>query len=67
MITAKKHGAKIFLAPYVKPTKTILKYEENHQTNYQMAKATAKKYAPSMKVIPVKTFAQAVSVLEKTK
>ncbi|AEB73011.1 SepM family pheromone-processing serine protease [Lentilactobacillus buchneri] len=65
VITAKKHDAKIFLAPYVKPTKTILKYEEGHQTNYQLAKATAKKYAPSMKVIPVKTFAQAVSILEK--
>lgn len=67
VITAKKHGAKIFLAPYIKPTKTILKYEEDHKTNYQLAKETAKKYAPSMKVIPVKTFAQAVSILEKTK
>ena len=29
-------------APYVKPTKTILKYEEGHKTNYQLAKETAK-------------------------
>ena len=65
VITAKRHGAKIFLAPYVKPTKSVLKYEEGHKTNYQLAKETAKKYAPNMKVIPIKTFAQAVSVLEK--
>ncbi|WP_232365378.1 SepM family pheromone-processing serine protease [Lentilactobacillus fungorum] len=65
VITAKKHGAKIFLAPYIKPTKQILKLEPGHLTNYQLAKKTAKKYAPSMKVIPVKTFSQAVKILEK--
>lgn len=65
IITAKKHGAKIFLAPYIKPTKEILKLEPGHQTNYQLAKKTAKKYAPNMKVIPVQTFAQAVKILEK--
>ncbi|KRL21526.1 SepM family pheromone-processing serine protease [Lentilactobacillus kisonensis] len=65
IMTAKKHGAKIFLAPYIKPTKQILKLEPGHQTNYQLAKQTAKKYAPGMKVIPVKTFSQAVKILEK--
>lgn len=65
VIAAKKNGATIFLAPYLKPTKTILKYEPGHLTNYQLAKRTAKKYAPKMKVIPVKTFNQAVSVLQK--
>ncbi|EEI19874.1 putative protein YlbL [Lentilactobacillus hilgardii] len=65
IIAAKKNGAKIFLAPYIKPTKTILKYEPGHQTNYQLAKQTAQKYAPKMKVIPVKTLDQAVSALQK--
>lgn len=65
VIAAKKAGATVFLAPYSKPTKTILKYEEQHKTNYQLAKATAKKYAPGMKVVPVKTFSDAVKYLEK--
>ncbi len=65
IIAAKKNGAKIFLAPYLKPTKTILKYEPGHLTNYQLAKKTAKKYAPGMKIIPVKSFKQAVSALQQ--
>ncbi|KRM62376.1 hypothetical protein FC26_GL002440 [Paucilactobacillus vaccinostercus DSM 20634] len=64
VIAAKKAGAKIFFAPYVKPTKELLKYEEQHKTNYQLAKQTAKKYAPNMKVVPVKTFNDAVRYLE---
>ena len=64
IIAAKKAGATIFFAPYVKPTKALLAVEENHQTNYQMAKATAKKYAPNMKVVPVSSFKQAVKYLE---
>lgn len=63
VIAAHKAGATIFFAPYVKPTKTILKYEEGHQTNYQLAKKTAKKYAPGMKVVPVKSFNDAVEYL----
>ena len=63
VIAAHKAGATIFFAPYVKPTKTILKYEEGHQTNYQLAKKTAKKYAPGMKVVPVKSFNNAVEYL----
>ncbi|WP_251546973.1 SepM family pheromone-processing serine protease [Limosilactobacillus caecicola] len=64
VVAAHRAGAKIFFAPYVKPTKQLLKYEEGHQTNYQMAKATAKKYAPGMKVVPVKTFKDAVKYLQ---
>ncbi len=64
IIAAKKAGATIFFAPYVKPTKALLALEEGHQTNYQMAKATAKKYAPQMKVVPVSSFKQAVHYLE---
>lgn len=64
IIAAKRAGATVFFAPYVKPSKLLLKYEEHHQTNYQLAKATAKKYAPNMKVVPVKTFTDAVHYLE---
>jgi len=63
IIAAKRAGATVFFAPYVKPTKLLLKYEEQHQTNYQLAKATAKKYAPNMKVVPVKSFDDAVHYL----
>ncbi|WP_278589324.1 SepM family pheromone-processing serine protease, partial [Limosilactobacillus pontis] len=53
VIAAHRAGATIFLAPYIKPTKLVLKYEDGHQTNYQLAKKTAKRYAPGMKVVPV--------------
>lgn len=65
IIAAKRAGATVFFAPYVKPTKLLLKYEEHHQTNYQLAKSTAKKYAPNMKVVTVKNFKDAVNYLEK--
>lgn len=64
VIVARDAGAKIFFAPYLKPTKENLKYEENGQTNYQEAKATAAKYAPKLKVVPVKNFKEAVNYLE---
>jgi len=65
IIAAKKAGATIFFAPYIKPTKAVLALETDHQTNYQMAKATAKKYAPNMRVVPVTTFQQAVQYLKQ--
>lgn len=64
IIAAKRAGATVFFAPYVKPSKLLLKYEEQHKTNYQLAKATAKKYAPNMKVVPVKSFNDAVHYLK---
>lgn len=64
IIAAKRAGATIFFAPYIKPTKRVLALEENHQTNYQVAKATAKKYAPNMRVVPVTSFDQAVQYLK---
>ena len=67
VVAAHKAGATIFFAPYVKPTKTLLKYEEEHKTNYQLAKETAKKVAPRMKVVPVRTFSDAVKYLETHK
>lgn len=67
IIAAKNAGSGVFFAPYITPTKEILKYEEQHQTNYQLARDTAKKYAPNMKVIPVRTFQDAVDYLESGK
>ncbi|MCW3778069.1 SepM family pheromone-processing serine protease [Levilactobacillus namurensis] len=64
IIAVKRAGATVFFAPYIKPNKLILKYEENHQTNYQLAKATAKRYAPKMKVVPVTSFKDAVQYLK---
>lgn len=63
VIAAHRAGASIFFAPYIKPSKEILKYEEGHLTNYQMAQKAAKKYAPEMKVVPVSSFDQAVDYL----
>ena len=67
VIAAKEAGSTVFFAPYIAPTKEILKYEEQHKTNYQLARDTAKKYAPSIKVIPVETFQDAVNYLETGK
>lgn len=64
VVAAHHAGAKIFFAPYIKPTKLVEKYEEGHQTNYQLAKKTAKKVAPQMKVVPVSNFHQAVHYLK---
>lgn len=64
VVAAHRAGATIFFAPYVKPTKLLLKYEEQHQTNYQLAKQTAKKVAPNMKVVPVSSFNDAVHYLK---
>ncbi|MCY9807513.1 PDZ domain-containing protein [Lentilactobacillus senioris] len=67
IIAAKRSRAKVFLAPYIKPTKAVLKAEPDHLTNYQLAKKTAKKYAPNMKVVPISTFEQAISYLKNQK
>lgn len=64
VVAAHRAGAKIFFAPYVKPTKLLLKYEEQHQTNYQLAKKTAHKVDPSMKVVPVTSFHDALHYLQ---
>jgi Lon-like protease len=67
VIAAKNNGAKYFLSPYIKPTKLVLKYEDYHLTNYQLALKTAKRYAPNLKVIPVTSFEDALHQLKKIK
>ncbi|WP_195331990.1 SepM family pheromone-processing serine protease [Weissella cibaria] len=64
VIVAHEAGAKIFFAPYLKPTKSNLALESDGLTNYQLAVKTAKKYAPNMKIVPVKTFTEAVNYLQ---
>ena len=64
VIAAKAAGSTVFFAPYLPPNKNILKYEEKHQTNYQLARDTAKKHAPNIKVVPVVTFQDAINYLE---
>ncbi|POG98931.1 peptidase [Fructilactobacillus lindneri] len=65
IIAANNSGAQVFFCPYVKPTKENLMLEPDHKTNYQVAKATAKKYAPHLKVIPVSSFDDALNYLNK--
>ncbi|AVH74568.1 SepM family pheromone-processing serine protease [Weissella koreensis] len=64
VISAGESGSKIFFAPYLKVPDKYLKYEEKHQTNYQLAKKTAQKYEPQLKVVPVSNFQQALDYLE---
>ncbi|UQS86467.1 PDZ domain-containing protein [Nicoliella spurrieriana] len=64
IIAAKRQGATIFLAPYVKPTRAVKSIEPDHLTNYELAVKTAKRYAPNMKVIPVTSFKDALSKLK---
>ncbi|WP_022790888.1 SepM family pheromone-processing serine protease [Weissella halotolerans] len=66
VLAAKQAGVKIFLAPYIKPSKTVLQYEPDGKTNYQLAKETARKYAPDMKIVPIKTFQEAITYLERS-
>ncbi|MCW0952876.1 PDZ domain-containing protein [Weissella ceti] len=65
IIAARDAGATIFLAPYVASTKAYREETGNTQTNYEVAKATAKEYAPDLTVVPVKTLAEAISYLRK--
>lgn len=65
IIAARDAGATIFLAPYVKPSKAYQAGTGNAQTNYQIAVETAKKYAPNMTVVPVKTLNEAILYLRK--
>lgn len=64
IIAAKKAGATVFLAPYIPPTKENLLLDGG-KTNYQVAKETAAKYAPKMKIVPVDSFQAALTYLAK--
>ncbi|MHA8138586.1 SepM family pheromone-processing serine protease [Lactobacillaceae bacterium Scapto_B20] len=66
IIAAKRQGATVFLAPYVKPTKAVRELEPDGLTNYELAVKTAKRYAPNMKVIPVTSFNDALTKLKES-
>ena len=65
IIAAKHKGATVFLAPYVKPTRSLLRMEPDHVTNYQLALRTAHRYAPHMKIVPVTSFQTALKDLKQ--
>lgn len=65
IIAADAAGATIFLSPYVEPSVDYEEQTGNSQTNYQVATETAKKYAPNLTVVPVKSLSEAISYLRK--
>lgn len=65
IIAARDAGATIFFAPYVKQNSQYQKETGNTQTNYEIAKETAQKYAPDMEIVPVKTLDDAITYLRK--
>ena len=67
VVSSSKAGAKIFFAPNNPVSKAEKEYDKNAKTNYQEAVAAAKKIKTKMKIVPVRTFDDAVKYLEKNK
>ncbi|EUJ32059.1 putative protease [Listeria floridensis FSL S10-1187] len=67
VVAADKSGAKIFFAPNDTVTAEMKKADSKTKSNYEEAKETAKAIDTNMKIVPVKTFQEAVSYLEKLK
>ncbi|MBV7390271.1 MULTISPECIES: SepM family pheromone-processing serine protease [Enterococcus] len=65
--SASADGAKIFFAPDDKITKAMKKADPTIKTNYQEAKAAAKKLGTDMKIVPVKTVKDALDYLAENK
>ncbi len=65
VVAADKEGATIFFAPDDEIDPAIKKKYPELKTNYEEAKAAAKKIGTKMKIVPVKTFQDAVDYLEK--
>ncbi len=63
IIAADKAGAEYFLAPDETITDEMKKKYPDFESNYKEAKKTAKDIGTDMKVIPVKTFEEALSFL----
>ncbi|MFD1484293.1 SepM family pheromone-processing serine protease [Lacticaseibacillus baoqingensis] len=61
---ANKQGAKVFFAPDTPATKQLLKLDPSYQNNYAVAKKTAHQLGSNMKIIPVKTLADALAYLQ---
>ncbi|MBF8807919.1 MAG: PDZ domain-containing protein [Enterococcus lacertideformus] len=65
--SADKAGIEIFFAPNDPISNEIKKEYPEIQSNYEEAKAAAKKLNTKMKIIPVKTVQDAINYLEKMK
>ena len=65
--TASDNGMEIFFAPDDEITDEMKKAEPTIQSNYEEAKAAAKKIETSMKIVPVKTVQDALNYLEQLK
>ncbi|MEW9501413.1 SepM family pheromone-processing serine protease [Jeotgalibacillus marinus] len=64
VVAADRQGIEIFFAPDDKISSNILEQNPDIKTNYEEADATAKNIKSSMKVIPVKTFEDALNYLD---
>ena len=58
MVAASREGAEVFFAP------TDSTSVSKNQTNYAVAKRTAKKIHTKMKIVPVSTFDDALNYLK---
>ncbi len=67
VVAADKSGAEIFFAPDDEITKDMKKKDASLKSNYEEAVETAKDIDTDMKIVPVKTFQDAVDYLEAMK
>lgn len=65
VVTADKAGMEIFFAPDDEITKEMLEYNPSIQSNYELAKQTAKEIHSNMKIVPVKTVDDALNFLKQ--
>lgn len=65
--SAAEDGTKVFFAPDDEITKEMEKVQPGIKSNYQEAKAAAKKLKTKMKIVPVKTVNDALDYLETMK
>lgn len=67
VIAADNEGVEIFFAPNDTISKEVKKASPGVLTNYEEAKAQAKKMGSKMKIVPVKNLDEALAYLEKLK
>lgn len=65
VVLASKEGATIFFAPDDEIDPAIKKKYPTIKTNYEEAKLAAEKINTKMKIVPIKTFQDAITYLEK--
>lgn len=64
IVSADKAGASYFIAPDDPVTKEIKRDDPNYVNNYQLAREAKKRFNLKIKIIPVKTFDDALKALE---